>query len=476
MRALFTGVSGMRAHQTRMDVIGNNIANVNTVAYKSSNVSFSELLYQTTQGASGPNNDTNRGGKNPMQVGLGVKVGAINTNITQQGATQTTNNPFDLQINGDSFFIVNDGKSNCFTRAGAFCVDADGNLVMTSNGYKVMGWQEDENNPGTIQKDTVSPLKILSDNKRTSEPEATKEGYISGIIDKNSDNLSSENGQMVNIPFYDNLGYSYNAKYSMYNTDKDGNKLEDGIYRMELKDVIDKDGKSITSEGGNLEDFVSINNNGANTIYAKYDKENGSFIGYWNSVEKPSNYDDDTNFISNENADNKISMKFDTNKNPNFTDNININLKNSKMYNNNSVSTIAGHAGDYNGNYAGKKIGTMSGVSIQQDGKIYATYDNGTSKLLGQIAVANFANPSGLEKLGDNLYQTTQNSGAFDGIGEDITASGSGSFTTGALEMSNVDLSAEFTDMIITQRGFQANSRIITVADSMLEEVLNIKR
>ena len=115
-------------------------------------------------------------------------------------------------------------------------------------------------------------------------------------------------------------------------------------------------------------------------------------------------------------------------------------------------------------------------MAIQQDGKIYGSYDNGTSKLLGQIAVASFANASGLEKIGDNLYDTTQNSGEFDGIGKDITSDGAGAMKTGVLEMSNVDLSAEFTEMITTQRGFQANSRIITVSDTMLEELINLKR
>jgi flagellar hook protein FlgE len=158
-----------------------------------------------------------------------------------------------------------------------------------------------------------------------------------------------------------------------------------------------------------------------------------------------------------------------------FPNDIYMNVGTSTMYDNKGTSTIKGNSGDYDGNYAGRKVGEMSGVAIATDGKITATYDNGTSKLLGQIAVANFANPSGLEKIGDNLYQSTPNSGAFDGIGEDITA-GSGSLSTGVLEMSNVDLSAEFTDMITTQRGFQANSRIITVSDSMLEELTNLKR
>ena len=157
-----------------------------------------------------------------------------------------------------------------------------------------------------------------------------------------------------------------------------------------------------------------------------------------------------------------------------FTD-IDIDFSTTTMYNNAGTSTIAAASGDENKIGAGRKLGEMSGVSIQNDGRIYASYDNGMSKLLGQIAVAEFANASGLEKEGDNLYKSTQNSGDFDGIGTEVTAGG-GYMTTGVLEMSNVDLSAEFTDMITTQRGFQANSRIITVSDTLLEELVNLKR
>ena len=159
---------------------------------------------------------------------------------------------------------------------------------------------------------------------------------------------------------------------------------------------------------------------------------------------------------------------------PNFN-NITIDFSASSNVNNEGTSTVSATSGDKDGYGAGRKLGDMTGVSIQNNGMIYATYDNGQSKLLGQIAVASFANASGLAKEGDNLYSATQNSGQFDGIGIDITADG-GYMTTGELEMSNVDLSAELTGMIVTQRGFQANSRIITVSDSMLEELVNLKR
>ena len=162
----------------------------------------------------------------------------------------------------------------------------------------------------------------------------------------------------------------------------------------------------------------------------------------------------------------------------NFSD-ITVDFSGTTQQNNGGTSTLGADPGTKASNGAigcGRKLGEMTGVSITQNGEIYASYDNGMSKLLGQIAVATFANASGLEKQGDNLYSSTQNSGEFDGIGQDITADGTGSISTGVLEMSNVDLSAEFTEMITTQRGFQANSRIITVSDTLLEELTNLKR
>ena len=493
MRSLFSGVSGLKTHQTKMDVIGNNIANVNTVGYKSSGVTFSELMYQTTQSASGANAATGRAGVNAKQIGLGVTNGAINTNITTPGASQTTGNPFDIQITGDSFFVVSDGSSNYFTRAGAFYVDGAGNLAMTSNGFTVMGWQEDTTQPGTIKKDTVKPLKIMSAENMTSAPEMTQQSYMTGIIDKNSTALTSSSGQIVNISFYDNLGYSYVAKYAIYSTKTDGTDIGvDGVYRMKLTDVLDSTGKSLTDANATpartLDQIVSINPNGTSleekeSVYLKYDTKTGAYLGYWDTTTPPATYDAANLHETTETVDNKISMSFVngtypqfTNTNPDKANSVSVSMKTSTMYDNSGTSTIAGKAGDYDANYAGRKVGTMSGVSIQTDGKIYAAYDNGTTKLLGQIAVANFANPSGLEKVGENLYQTTQNSGTFDGIGQDVTADGIGKMNTGVLEMSNVDLSTEFTEMITTQRGFQANSRIITVSDTMLEELTNLKR
>ena len=169
-----------------------------------------------------------------------------------------------------------------------------------------------------------------------------------------------------------------------------------------------------------------------------------------------------------------ITFEFKQDKLPSF-ENITADFSATSNQNNNGSSTFVGSKGGIKGIGSGRKVGEMSGIAIQKDGKIYAFYDNGQKRLLGQIAVANFANASGLSKEGDNLYSATQNSGDFNGVGEDITADG-GYMNSGVLEMSNVDLSAEFTEMITTQRGFQANSRIITVSDTLLEELTNLKR
>ena len=589
MRSMYSGVAGLKTHQTKMDVIGNNIANVNTVAYKAQSVTFSELMYQTTQSASGPNAITGTGGINARQIGLGVKAGAINTNISSQGASQTTNNPFDIMITGDAFFVVSNGQENFFTRDGSFYVDGVGNLAMTSNGYNVMGWGVDEETMD-IRMDTVQPLRIMSPENLTYPPEATYKGYLSGIIDKNDTGVTSSSGKNVNLQIYDDLGYSYTVRLNIKSTDNEGEyalqlssildqnnepiqlgndqtfqsllgeggfqtverqgeiQLKAGykIENNEIKDetgavvaTLDKNalgittadgkatinpiedatvdpGKAILEERQKLADaygvssFEELNNmlitgetTGTNpteysysmlyvltagdgqvatntgindlTQVMKYNKEliQGCKIYYDPTTGVFSGVDGQTtaqdimlNLSEIKATEGGIESKFD---------NITVDLTTTTMFNNSGSSTIAATSGDFDGLGTGRKLGEMSGISIQQNGMIYASYDNGQTKLLGQIAVAEFANASGLEKQGDNLYAATLNSGEFDGIGVDIT-SGGGYMSTGVLEMSNVDLSAEFTEMITTQRGFQASSRIITVSDTLLEELVNLKR
>ena len=452
MRSLYSGVAGLKTHQTRMDVIGNNIANVNTTAYKSQSMTFSDLMYQTTQAASGANPTTGVGGINARQIGLGAKTSAIKTAITTQGASQTTNDPFDIMITGDSFFIVNNGQSNYFTRDGSFYVDGAGNLAMTSTGYNVMGWKVDPNDASAIKQDTVSALRIMTTENMTYPPEATKSARISGIIDKNDTNVNATAGKIMNLEFYDNQGYKYTAKLSVHSTGKDGQ------FEVKLDGILDSKGTNVLVAQTDAS-LQQNNQNVANPVL-EFDLKNGSFKNVGTAGANP--------------AASTLTLHFDAGKFPSFSD-ITIDFSNCSNLNNNGSSTVSPIRGDAKGNGAGRKVGEMSGIEIQKDGMIYANYDNGCSRLLGQIAVATFANASGLAKEGDNLYSATQNSGDFDGTGTDITTGG-GYMNTGVLEMSNVDLSSEFTEMITTQRGFQANSRIITVSDTLLEELTNLKR
>lgn len=567
MRSLYSGVAGLKTHQTRMDVIGNNIANVNTTAYKSSSMTFSELMSQTTQKASGANATTGVGGTNAKQIGLGVKAGAINTAITTQGSAQSTGNPFDIMITGDNFFVVSNGSENFFTRDGSFYVDGAGNLAMTSTGYNVMGWGVDETT-GNIKQDTVTALRIMSAANMTYPPEATTKANISGILDENDKDVTSANGKTVNLNFFDARGYSYTAKFTFKQSG--GDKTNE--YSMELNKILDSTGAEIDIsklEFGNrsqqkMETKVTLNTDaykwdgkvlktkdGTTDVANLADIFNtdGSLItpaddaaaqkqqealdaiakayGYEGSTDEflnlyiTSTVDKDKqltiqdllgNMMAGKMTDvlpadgsaitmegryfegttvvfNKDTGKLEsvggstTNLNVNaafsalggnFSD-VTIDLSECTNYDNKGTSTIGATSGDLDGLGTGRRLGDMIGVSIQKDGMIYASYDNGMTKLLGQIATAAFANASGLEKEGDNLYSATLNSGEFDGIGVDITAGG-GYMSPGQLEMSNVDLSSEFTEMITTQRGFQANSRIITVSDTLLEELTNLKR
>ncbi|MBR6003355.1 MAG: flagellar hook-basal body complex protein, partial [Lachnospiraceae bacterium] len=265
MRALYSGVSGLKTHQTKMDVIGNNIANVNTTAYKSQSVTFSELMYQTTQAASGPNATTGTAGLNAKQIGLGSVSGAISTAITTPGSSQTTGNPFDLKITGDSFFIVNNGKDNYFTRDGSFYVDAAGNLATTSTGYNVMGWGVEEAT-GNIKQDVVQPLRIMSPENMTYPPEATSKAYVSGILDKNDSNAASSAGKTISVSIFDGLGYAYTVKFAIKNTESEG------VYNVEMTDILNSNNESLKDvyKVGSIKDIANFGSEIKNETTAMY--------------------------------------------------------------------------------------------------------------------------------------------------------------------------------------------------------------
>lgn len=557
MRALYSGVSGLKTHQTKMDVIGNNISNVNTVGFKASSTTFSDIMYQTTSGATAATATT--GGKNAMQIGLGVATAATKVSITSPGAAQSTGDAFDIRLtdsNSTNFFIVNNGTENLFTRAGSFYLDGAGNLAMTSTGYTVMGWQVDPLT-GDIRKDTVSALRIMQADNMTSAPEATTKANVAGLIDKNDTNVTSDAGYVRTLSFFDNLGYSYTAKFAYKAVDTDA-----GTYSVELTNIYDSDNNDILKEwldqqgvdpttGSNALDQIFGNDtkavksfsvaknytldttgNPAQITYTENGKTYtmvtgadgapvtvGGQLGYqftdgaggqiFRSVSDIYGVDAATaatGKLAVDTATGMLNLTYDT---TNYTlqfntsdgtfryidsagtngvnlnmsllgdnfENIAIDFSHLLNQNNGGSSTAEFEKGaaEKATDGTGKKLGQLTGVFIDGTGKIYGDYDNGNTVLLGQIPVAQFANASGLESLGNNCYGTTLNSGDFDGIGVEVTADG-GKMTTGQLEMSNVDLSEQFTDMITTQRGFQANSRIITTSDTLLEELVNLKR
>ena len=472
MRSLYSAVSGLKTHQTRMDVIGNHIANVNTEGFKSSSVTFSELMYQTTSKATSGSGANGIGGVNAKQIGLGVSTGSTTVSITSAGSAETTGNPFDLKLTDSqttNFFVVSDGTNTMFTRAGSFYVDGNGYLCMSSTGYKLMGWQVDQTT-GDIRKDTVSSLQIMSAANQTSPPEATTKAYVSGILDKNDKDVATNDGYVLALTFFDDLGYSYTAKFAVNEVMNNGAKV-DGAYSISLSDILDTNGASIMyDENGNL--LAGVNPAAIFTpTTINYDTSDGTFAGIAGNA---------ANTTLNLTLSHSPAFKTggpDANGiyDSQFKD-ITIDFSSSLNYNNGGTSTYSATRGDEaNGDGAGKKVGALIGLTVNSDGRIYGSYDNGNTTLLCQIACAQFANASGLEKIGENCYKSTLNSGEFDGVGVEISADGS-SMSTGELEMSNVDLSSEFTGMIVTQRGFQANSRVITTSDTLLEELINLKR
>lgn len=441
MRSMFSGVSGLRVHQTRMDVIGNNIANVNTIGYKSQRVTFNEVFSQTLQSASSASDETGRGGLNPMQVGLGVNISSIDMLMTQ-GAAQRTDNPFDLMINGEGFIVVGDATGKYFTRAGALRKDDDGNLIIP-NGMKVMGWPATADGKD-IERTEVRALKLDDPATKSTPPQVTTLTSLSGNLNTDDSPLSTQ------IKMYDSLGNLYTMNvYLKYDgggewqisSDKAG--TEYNIVLTDTNGNIYNTGETFTSPE------IAFDTNG------KLDPSAINFKLFPDEFELSDSTvtDADGNPVANV-----------VNATVGKADGVGLTVDFSTITQYSAKSSLDPKTID------GRAAGKMSGYDVGADGRITAYYDNGDRRLLGQIVVAQFDNPAGLEKVGDNLYSATANSGDFDNIGK------VGNFQAGVLEMSNVDLAKEFTEMIVTQRGFQANSRIISVSDEMLQELTNLKR
>jgi len=426
MSSMYSGVSGLKMHQKKMDVIGNNIANVNTLGYKKGQVTFKEVFSQTVKGAGGAQGG--KGGTNPQQVGLGGQLGSINT-IHTQGAVQRTDNPTDLMIDGDGYFIISDDASlnnKYYTRAGNFDVDYNGNLV-TSDGFKVLGYDNGE----------LSPIQINL--TETVEPKASSYIEIIGNLDSRqeiSTGTDPDNDEIyyTDTIIKDSLGNSYKVNMEF-------SKESDNNWSLNIKGVENIDSGDMVPISNDVSDIkLNFDNNGKLISADNFDIE----------------FDDANGIIFGTPGDNKVS----------------IDLSGINQYAN--ENSAKGFDGGKDGSLAGYSSGVLKGFSIDNFGTITGTFTNGINKSLAQIGLAKFDNSAGLEKIGNNAYKTSANSGE----AQIATASsnGLGSINAGALEMSNVDLSLEFTEMITTQRGFQANSRIITTSDEMLQELVNLKR
>ncbi|MGL5956104.1 MAG: flagellar hook protein FlgE [Brevinema sp.] len=454
LRSLYSGVSGLQNHQTRMDVIGNNVSNVNTTGFKKGRVTFQDILSQTSSGAARPTE--NKGGVNAKQVGLGMSVASID-NIMTQGSLQTTGKNTDLAITGEGFFVLQDGDKTFHTRNGNFMIDRDGTLV-NSNGLKVQGWTSELYPTGEYLVDTAAPVGDLRiEMGQKVEAQETSVVRYRSNLDANvpilgddataAERMMATHGTSIDIfdPYGNNLRLSSTYERTDLNTwqmslgltDENGVALENvqvhiNTQKLDTGNTLDL----VFNTNGTLAAAIEggageMDAEGALTAIITYDHPDGTQqtfnleLGEAGSV---------TNTIT------QFASRFTTEAY--FQD--------------------------------GNNMGYMESFNIDDIGIITGVMDNGVRRPLGQIAMSMFTNAMGLEKIGNSLYTASNNSGNAM-IGE-AGIMGRGTFFVGALEMSNVDLAETFTDMIVTERGFQSNSRVITTSDNMLQEILTLKR
>ena len=406
LRSLFSGISGLRAHQQMMDVTSNNIANLNTVGFKSSQVGFQDTLSQMMRAAGAP--QQGQGGTNPAQVGLGVRLGAINTSFVQ-GSAQTTGRATDVMISGDGFFVVNSVNEQLYTRAGAFNFDAEGKLV-TPTGAAVQGWPavNGEVNTNAPIGDIRLPMGTLI------APNATRNMVIAG-------NLPADAPVSTTIPrsikTYDVQGNGVTLTTTF--------TLTAGGWEAVVSDVSCPSASIPLTflPNGQISQPTYTDSTGATRIGLLYDPD-GDGVG------------------------------------------VEVDLAGLTEYTGNTtVSPLSQN---------GSPAATLQSFSINPDGQLVGVFSNGNKQTVAQLALANFNNPPGLEKVGDSLYRFTVNSGlAQVGVAGTV---GLGTLQSGAVEMSNVDLAQEFTNLIVAQRGFQANSKVISTSDDVLQELVNLKR
>ena len=465
MRSLFSGVSGLQNHQTRMDVIGNNISNINTTGFKRNRVNFQDILYQQLNGASRPTEDL--GGINPKEVGLGMSIAAIDT-IHIQGALQTTGVQTDLAIIGNGFFVLDDRGTQLFTRAGAFSIDADGIMVNQANGMRVMGWMAREME-GVSVLDISSPVEQLVIPIGGKDP--AKETSIINFacnLDKRTPELAEDaTGRQIldgtwntTIDIYDSFGDKHVLQVAFTRVPGTANSWNANVNVDPQNEVPTNAtigfGAEAPAAGGPTTFVVNFSNNGT-LLSAEDGAVNVS--GASGQVQMNVAYDVQTATPNEDGTPVRQEFILDLGQVGGFT---------------RSITQYAEASSSKMVEQDGHTMGYLDNFTIDTTGVITGIYSNGSTRTIGQVALASFPNQGGLEKTGDNAFRVSNNSGAAN-IGPSGIA-GKGKIIAGTLEMSNVDMADQFVDMIVTQRGFQANSKTIQTADQLLQELLTLKR
>lgn len=469
--SLFTGISGLGAYQNQIDMISNDIANVGTIGFKGQRMTFADLFYQSQGFASGPTQT--RGGVNPQETGLGVKVNTIDTNFAQ-GGLQTTGINTDLAINGDGFFILNNVNGTgqpVYTRDGAFSLSANGLLYDPATGLAVQGYTANNNGvvsasgaPGSI---TV-PIGLAMQATGTGSPNAVKLGpandkvfdvSFGGSLDQTQYSLAASGGTPTNkvltTTLYDSLGNAHQATITF--APNAATALPATVNNASGTGVAPATRWQYTIT------FADGSTTSTNTGYAFFDS-NGQFINTSSSTTgTPVHALGTAASAASGNA--LVVSGWPAGNNATAPQTVGLDFSN--------MSSLAGTSTANILQQNGFPAGTLSNVTVGQDGTISGSFTNGQQKTLGQIALAAFQNEDGLHRMGGNAFQQTTNSGLAQ-VG--IAASGRyGAIVSGSLEQSNVSLADEFTKMIVAQRAFEANTRGISTADQNMQTVINIR-
>ncbi len=467
MRSLYSAISGLKNHQVKMDVIGNNIANVNTTGFKRSSVTFATALSQTMKGASSPT--PSQGGSNPMQVGLGSMLGAINQIMTQ-GSSQTTGKATDMELSGSGFFVLNNNGQQVFTRAGGFTNDSAGNLVDPATGAKVQGYSWSADDTTAPNWGATGDIKfklgdvLPSDNTSFPIHEGASSPLTVSALTSTSPSIFTDSTNLIGA---ENL--TIDGMTRVNGTPASGQFSFDPATGTATfaSDVAPTTTNPLTIHY--VDPAVVSTSNTATTAIVDYPPIPGATVyattssGVSPYTLSPTDTPTAGEYTIKQLSSGKYQITFaatdgytatTTPTGPNTTD---------------PTKPVSY---DFT-----NKAHSLESFSIDQSGVITGVYNNGTNSVthkIGQIEVASFANDSGLQNIGGSFYTQTNNSGmaSIGAAGED----GRAGIVSDTLEMSNVDLSQEMTDMITAQRGFQANSRVITVSDSLLQELIDLKR